>query len=85
MTETVTPLKWFSPWKIRLIGLGMTGLGMVGYVTAIDFSAITNLVDEVILIIPGLVALIIAIAPLVIIGALVAALVGFVGKALKIF
>lgn len=85
MTEPVTIVKRFSPWKIRLIGLGVAGLGMIGYASAIDFSAITTLIDEVILIIPGLIALIIAIAPLVIIGALVAALVGFVGRALHIF
>lgn len=86
MTQTPETKKSESMWKVRVAGLMITALSMIGMVSAGAFNtSISDLIYGVVALIPSLVNLIIAVAPLAIIGALVTALVAFVGKALKIF
>ena len=86
MTQTLEVTKPIPAWKIRLMGLAGSGTVLVGLASAGTFNtSISNLIYGVVDLIPSLVNLIIAVAPLAIIGALITALVGFVGRALKIF
>ena len=87
MTQTLEVTKPIPAWKIRLTGLAGAGLSLVGMASAVYTfnTTISDLIYSVVDLIPHLVDLIIAVAPLAIIGALVTALVGFIGKALKLF
>ena len=82
MTENAVVQKPVSLWKIRLMEIAGFGLAMIGTASAIDLSAITDLIDQVVLIIPAMIALVIGVAPLIIVGALIGFVVMFFDKIL---
>lgn len=83
MTPTPETKKPASYLKVRIAGMMITTLMIVGMASAagsINFTGITNLVNDVVLIVPAILALVIAMAPLIVTVALVGALVVFLAK-----
>jgi hypothetical protein len=65
-TDIIEP-KPVSKWKLRVTGALLTGMMLVGYASAaIDFGNITTLLAEVVLIMPGILNLIVGVAPVII-------------------
>jgi hypothetical protein len=72
-------------FKLFLVSLMVAGAGLVSTVSAvaIDLSGITDLIDEVVLIMPAMVAMIIAAIPIIIILAIAAFILGFLDSIVK--
>lgn len=77
MSNELETKKPVSGWKLRIIsGIGLAGSFLVGTVSAIDFGSVTDIIDDVVLLFPGLVAVVIAIIPILIILAIVGFIMG---------
>ena len=75
MTTELETKKSVPTWKVRAFGLLTTAsLFLVASVSAVDFSGITNVTDDVALLFVPLVAVVIAAIPIMI----VLAIVGFI-------
>jgi len=69
--------------KTRITMLVVTLMGMVASVSAVDFTAITTLVNEIVLIMPYIVAMVIAAIPIIVVIALAAFIIGFLDSIVK--
>jgi len=69
--------------RTRLTMLAVTLMGMVASVSAVDFTAITTLVNEIVLIMPYIVAMVIAAIPIIVVIALAAFIIGFLDSIVK--
>jgi len=80
--DTIEP-KPVSKWKLRVASVMLTGTMLVGYASAaIDFGNITTLLAEVVLIMPGILNLIVGVAPVIITVAIISFIVMFIAKIL---
>jgi len=70
--------------KVKLVGLGLAGLGLVARVAAdVDINAtISPILNQVIALIPTIINLVVAIVPAIIVIAIVGFVVGFLDKIL---
>lgn len=83
MTELAVNKERVSVWKLRLLGIVGMGMAFVGTASAaIDLSAISDLIDQVVLIIPGMIDLVVGVAPIIVVGALIGFIVLFFDKIL---
>ena len=71
--------------RLFLVSLMVAGAGLVSTVSAvtIDLSGITDIIDEVVLIMPAMVTLIINAIPIIIILAIAAFILGFLDSIVK--
>jgi len=63
--------------KARISMLFITLVGLISGVSAVDLSGITDLIDEIVLLMPAVVAMVIAAIPIIVVIALAAFIVGF--------
>jgi len=84
MSDTDMEHKTISPWKVRVVMLLASAGGLIGFASAaIDFTNITALINEVILIMPGILNLIVQVAPVIITVAVITFIVMFIQKILS--
>ena len=84
MSDTGMEHKTISPWKVRAVMLLASAGGLIGFASAaIDFTNITALIQEVILIMPGILNLIVQVAPVIITVAVITFIVMFIDKILN--
>jgi hypothetical protein len=77
MTNELETKKPVSLWRLRIVsGIGLVGSALVGTVSAIDLSGVTDIIDDVTLLFPGLVAVVIAVIPILVILAIVGFILG---------
>jgi hypothetical protein len=69
--------------KARMLMVAVTLMGMVASVSAIDFSAITDLIDEIVLIMPSMIAMVVAAIPIIVVIALAAFIIGFLDSIVR--
>jgi uncharacterized membrane protein len=83
--DTCEKTKPLSTLKFRLVALvSLVSMSLVGFASAaIDFANITALINEVILIIPGLLNLVVGIAPIIITIAVISFIVMFIDRILS--
>ena len=86
MSTSDMETKRISPWKVRVVMLLATAGSVVGLASAatIDFTNITALINEVVLIMPGILNLIVSVAPVIITVAVISFCVMFVNRILTL-
>jgi hypothetical protein len=75
--------EYYSENKTRITTAAVMVLGMIASVSAVDFSAITDLVDEIVLIMPSMIAMVVAAIPIIVVIALAAFIIGFLDSIVK--
>jgi len=77
MTNELETKKPVSLWRLRIVsGIGLVGSALVGTASAIDLGSVTGIIDDVTLLFPGLVAVVIAVIPILVILAIVGFILG---------
>lgn len=77
MTNTLETKKPVNAWKVKaLIGITTVSGFLVSTASAIDLSAVTDIIDDVTLLFPSLVSTVIAIIPILVILAIVGFVIG---------
>jgi len=78
MTNELETQKPVSLWKLRLMSGLAIGSGLVGTVSAagMDLGSVTDIIDDVTLLFPGLVAVVVGVIPILVILGIVGFILG---------